>query len=138
MRDLTKRSRPRNSSRGPSAPSGSESRPFVYSTGPDRRCARCGWPESDCRCSSNVAAQPEPIPERIQVSLSVEKRGSGKIVTVIGGLPANPEFSEGLARELKKACGTGGRAGDAGVEIQGDHRERLRDLLGRKGWTVKG
>jgi translation initiation factor 1 (eIF-1/SUI1) len=24
------------------------------------------------------------------------------------------------------------------VEIQGDHRERLRDLLGQKGWRVKG
>jgi len=78
------------------------------------------------------------VPERIQVNLSVEKRGSGKIVTVIDGLPGNAEFLAGLARELKKSCGTGGRAGNDFVEIQGDHRERLRELLARRGWRVRG
>ena len=80
------------------------------------------------------------------MSLSLEKRGSGKNVTVIDGLPSNAEFLEGLARELKKSCGAGGRVRglipEGGqipyLEIQGDHRERLRDLLGRKGWIVKG
>lgn len=78
------------------------------------------------------------MPARITVNVSVEKRGSGKVVTVIDGLPRNREFLDTLARELKRSCGTGGRAGEDYVEIQGDHRERLRDLLARKGWTVKG
>jgi translation initiation factor 1 len=78
------------------------------------------------------------VPGKIKVNLSVEKRGSGKLVTMIDGLPANRSFLEGLARELKKSCGAGGRVGETFVEIQGDHRERLRDLLARKGWTVKG
>jgi translation initiation factor 1 len=67
-------------------------------------------------------------------------------VTVIDGLPENRAFLDALARELKKSCGTGGRVRGLppeggrirSVEIQGDHRERLRDLLARKGWTVKG
>jgi translation initiation factor 1 len=70
--------------------------------------------------------------------VSVEKRGSGKVVTVIDGLPRNREFLDALARELKRSCGTGGRAGEDYVEIQGDQRERLRDVLARKGWVVKG
>ena len=57
---------------------------------------------------------------------------------MIDGLPRNPEFLESLARELKKSRGTGGRVGEDFVEIQGDHREPLRELLGRKGWVVKG
>lgn len=109
----------------------------VYSTRTGRVCPKCGWPEADCRCASVPAAK-EPVPARIAVSVSVEKRGSGKVVTVIDGLPRNREFLDALARELKKSRGTGGRAGEDYVEIQGDHREPLRELLGRKGWVVKG
>jgi translation initiation factor 1 len=39
---------------------------------------------------------------------------------------------------LKRACGTGGAVVDGGVEIQGDLRDRVRDVLVKKGWTVKG
>ena len=112
-------------------------RRVVYSSGAGRLCPKCGWPETDCRCSSRVAAA-EPVPAKIRVNLSIEKRGSGKVVTMIDGLPRNREFIESLARDLKKSCGTGGRASDDSVELQGDHRERLRQLLAKKGWTVKG
>lgn len=110
----------------------------VYSTGIGRICPKCGWREADCRCSSRVGDLVEAVPGKITARLSVEKRGSGKVVTVIGGLPANPAFLEEAARELKRSCGAGGRAAESTVEIQGDHRERLRELLARKGWTVKG
>ena len=109
----------------------------VYSTRTGRVCPKCGWPEADCHCSSATGAT-EPVPARIKVNVSVEKRGSGKVVTMIDGLPRNRELLDLLARELKKSCGTGGRAGEDYVEIQGDHRERLRELLARRGWTVKG
>jgi translation initiation factor 1 len=112
-------------------------RGLVYSTGKGRICPKCGWPETDCRCSSKLGAPDEPMPGKIRVNVSVEKRGSGKLVTMIDGLPPNREFLDLLARELKKSCGTGGRTGETFVEIQGDHRERLRELLARKGWTVK-
>jgi translation initiation factor 1 len=59
-------------------------------------------------------------------------------MTVIDGLPSNTAFLESLARELKKSCGTGGRAGEGFVELQGDQRERLRELLTKKSWAVKG
>jgi translation initiation factor 1 len=58
-------------------------------------------------------------------------------VTVIHGLPKNDAFLESLAKELKKACGAGGKAGVDFVELQGDQRERLRELLVEKGWVVK-
>lgn len=118
----------------------------VYSSGTGRICPKCGWPEADCRCSASLAAA-EPVPAKIRVNLSIEKRGSGKVVTMIDGLPRNREFIESLARDLKKSCGTGGRVGSDPsstggqapfVELQGDHRERLREILAKKGWTVKG
>jgi translation initiation factor 1 len=119
---------------------GSTKRPrVVYTTDRARRCPVCGWPQDDCRCSKNLAAsRVEAVPDRVTAKLRVENRGSGKQVTVVHGLPRNAEWLEALCKELKRSCGAGGSAGEDSIEIQGDHRERLRDLLARKGMTVKG
>jgi len=108
----------------------------VYSTETGSTCPRCGWPVEECRCAS---ALDEPVPQRIVARLRIEKAGrKGKTVTVVAGLPRNRAFVAELATELKRACGSGGTAAEERVEIQGDHRDRLRDLLRGKGWTVKG
>lgn len=81
----------------------------------------------------------EPVPERVVARLRIEKAGRrGKTVTVVENLPRNRAFLKGLATELKQACGSGGTVVDDRVEIQGDHRDRLRALLAGRGWTVKG
>jgi len=108
----------------------------VFSTDLRKVCPRCGWPEANCHCS--VAGE-EEIPARIIARLRISKAGRrGKTVTVIESLPRNREFLRECLRELKKACGSGGAVRENTLEIQGDHRERLRVLLKKKGWTVKG
>jgi translation initiation factor 1 len=108
----------------------------VFSTEKGRVCPKCGWPQANCRCSVPME---ERVPERITVRLRIEKAGrKGKTVTVVEGLPKNREFLKELTGELKRACGSGGKAAEDHVEIQGDHRESLRSLLQRKGWVVKG
>lgn len=112
------------------------SRRVVFSSGVGRVCVGCGWPAGDCRCSK---AQDEQVPARVVAKLRLEKSGrSGKEVTVVDGLPRNRAFVESLARDLKRACGTGGTAGDGLVELQGDRRQRLRGLLAARGFTVRG
>ena len=111
---------------------------LVYSSGKGRLCPACGWPQDDCHCAKTLAEGAEPVPETITVKLRLETRGSGKHVTVLDGLPDNRAFLEPLCRDLKKACGTGGAAAAGAIELQGDQRERLRDLLARKGMKVKG
>jgi translation initiation factor 1 len=110
----------------------------VYSTDKGRVCPTCGWPANDCRCASTLARGAEPVPAKPVAKLRLENRASGKHVTIVDGLPDNREFVEGLARELKKACGTGGQAAGGAIELQGDQRERLRELLEKKGMLVKG
>lgn len=112
--------------------------PVVYSTGAGRVCPKCGWPADDCRCAATLGKGIEPVPEKPVAKLRLENRASGKHVTVVDGLPDNREFVEALARELKKACGTGGAVEAGMIELQGDQRERLRELLAKKGMTVKG
>ena len=110
----------------------------IYSTAHGSVCPKCGWPAHDCRCSSQFAAN-EPLPTRMVAKLRLEKKGrGGKSVTVVYDLPKNDAFLKALAGELKRACGAGGAVADGSIEIQGDLRERVRDVLLKKGWTVKG
>lgn len=108
----------------------------VYSTAAGRICSGCGWPERDCKCSRRSE---EAVPPRPVAKLRVEKKGrGGKTVTVIDGLPRNSAFLKELSQELKRACGTGGSIFETGVEVQGDMRERVREVLLNKGFVVKG
>ena len=110
---------------------------LVYSTNLGRLCPGCGWPTRDCKCSHH--ADDEPSPGRIVAKLRLEKKGrGGKTVTVVAGLPQNGAFLKDLCQDLKRACGTGGTVVDGGVELQGDLRDRVRESLLKKGFTVKG
>jgi translation initiation factor 1 len=109
----------------------------VYSTESGRICPTCGWPANDCKCSSTLFA--EPVPAKVIAKLRVETKGrGGKTVTVVYDLPRNSAFLKELSQELKRTCGTGGAVSDNTVELQGDQRERVRPVLLKKGWTVKG
>ena len=111
---------------------------LVYSTDTAGKCSVCGGPQRNCACRSRRAAK-DALPARIVAKLRTEKKGrGGKTVTVVYGLPRNAEFLRELSQELKRACGTGGTAVDDGVELQGDRRERVRDVLTKRGYVVKG
>ena len=110
---------------------------LVFSTSVGRTCPDCGWPENDCKCSKTKATA--SIPSKLVAKLRMEKKGrGGKIVTVVYGLPDNATFLKELSQELKRACGTGGAVVEAGIELQGDLRDRVREVLIKKGYLVKG
>jgi translation initiation factor 1 len=115
-----------------------QGRRVVYSSSKGRVCPGCGWPAEDCRCSKSLTPRDEAVPAKVTAKLRLENRSSGKHVTVVDNLPRNAAYLAELLAALKKACGTGGRAADGSIELQGDQRERLRDLLVRRGLTVKG
>ncbi|PQQ32522.1 stress response translation initiation inhibitor YciH [Photorhabdus luminescens] len=71
---------------------------------------------------------------RIQRQTSGRK---GKGVCVITGIDADDQALIKLAAELKKKCGCGGSVKDGEIEIQGDKRDLLKQLLEAKGMTVK-
>ena len=109
---------------------------LVYSSAAGKICRGCGQPERGCRCGQ---ASAEAVPVRPVAKLRMEKAGrGGKIVTVVFGLPNNAAFLKELAKDLKKACGTGGTVTGDGVELQGDLRDRVREFLVAKGFGVKG
>ena len=110
---------------------------LVYSSERGRVCRVCGWPADDCKCSGKNSSA--SVPDRIVAKLRVEKSGrGGKTVTVVYDLPRNAEFLKTLCADLKRTCGTGGTVSEDTVELQGDHRDRVRDLLRTRGYVVKG
>ncbi len=109
---------------------------IVYSTGVGRVCPGCGWPADNCRCSRRAD---DAVPPRVVAKLRMERAGrGGKTVTVVYGLPRNADFLRELGQELKRACGTGGTVLADSVELQGDLRDRVREVLAKKGILVKG
>lgn len=113
-------------------------RRVVYSTAAGAVCPKCGWPAADCRCAATLSGRREAVPEKVTAKLRLENRASGRHVTIVDGLPANRAYLAALCRHLKRACGTGGAAGETFLELQGDQRARLRELLAKKGLQVKG
>src|SRR3954453_18234121 len=108
---------------------------LVYSTAGDV-CTRCGRPVADCRCANETG---DAVPAKIVAKLRMERAGrGGKVVTVVDGLPRNEGFLKDLCAELKRACGTGGAVKDGTIELQGERRDRVRELLLQKGHQVKG
>ncbi|MBH1929150.1 stress response translation initiation inhibitor YciH [Serratia rubidaea] len=71
---------------------------------------------------------------RIQRQTSGRK---GKGVCLISGLDLDDGALDKLAAELKKKCGCGGAVKDGVIEIQGDKRDLLKQLLEAKGMKVK-
>ncbi|XWY21950.1 stress response translation initiation inhibitor YciH [Bisgaard Taxon 45] len=71
---------------------------------------------------------------RIQRQVSGRK-GNG--VCVITGLDLSDDELKKLATELKKRCGCGGAVKNGTIEIQGEKRDLLKDLLEQKGYRVK-
>jgi translation initiation factor 1 len=78
------------------------------------------------------------IPADGIVRIQRDKKGrGGKTVTVITGLPGAEADLDALLKLLKQACGAGGTREGSTLEIQGDHRERLREKLEALGHRVK-
>ncbi|ASM31379.1 stress response translation initiation inhibitor YciH [Serratia marcescens] len=71
---------------------------------------------------------------RIQRQTSGRK---GKGVCLITGVDLDDAALDKLAAELKKKCGCGGSVKDGIIEIQGDKRDLLKQLLEAKGMKVK-
>jgi translation initiation factor 1 len=69
------------------------------------------------------------------VKLRREKRAGHEII-VVEGLPNFVDLKE-LASELKRRCGTGGTVKGSIIEIQGDHRDAIAEVLLGRGFRSK-
>lgn len=72
------------------------------------------------------------------VRIRRETKGrKGKGVTTVSGLDLPEAQIKILAKQLKQKCSTGGTVKEGVIEIQGDHREKLKVELEKLGHNVK-
>ncbi|MDJ0588705.1 MAG: translation initiation factor [Pleurocapsa sp. MO_226.B13] len=71
---------------------------------------------------------------RIQATRSGRK---GKTVTVITGFQHSPETLSKLLKQLKAKCGSGGTVKENSLEIQGEHKQKLLEILTQLGYKAK-
>jgi translation initiation factor 1 len=72
---------------------------------------------------------------RVKVKREVAGR-RGKPVTTVSNVPLDDAGLRELAGRLKKRCGVGGSAKDGVIELQGDHRTVVVELLRAEGYDV--
>lgn len=99
---------------------------FVYSTNPN-----ASW-ENEEDEDINL----EPHQQELRVFLDRKNRG-GKTATLIKGFIGSDEDLNDLGKMLKSACGVGGSVKDGEIIIQGENREKVMEILQKKGYKTK-
>lgn len=88
-------------------------------------CSLCGLPSDLCVCGAIEKAEQK-------IKVFTEKRKFGKPITIVEGITDNArEVSKGLKSTL--ACG--GTIKENHIELQGDHKSRVKDILVKLGYN---
>lgn len=93
-------------------------------------CPKCGLPKELCMCE-------EIAREQQSVRISVDSRRYGKMVTVIDGIDENDINISDLAKQLKNRCAAGGTFKDGRIELQGDHKKKVKAVLEDMGFSAE-
>ncbi len=110
---------------------------LVYSTEKGQLCPGCGEAVDACICAQlDEQKRLDSLDGVVRIRRETAGR-KGKGVTTVTGIPLPDTELKALAKKLKKTCGTGGALKNGVVEIQGDHREKLKTELEKAGFTVK-
>ena len=84
-------------------------------------CPKCGLPEQACVCEQIVKSS-----QRIKVT--TEKRRFGKVTTQISGFEKGIDTKK-IAKALKNELACGGTSKDNVIELQGDHKKKVKPIL---------
>lgn len=72
-----------------------------------------------------------------RLSIRVDERTYGKAMTIVEGFDETSVDVGDLASTLKSRLATGGTVDDGSIELQGDHRERVAEILRDEGFQVE-
>ena len=90
-------------------------------------CPKCGLPVPACVCE-DIAKTSQSIDVR------TERRRFGKITTLVSGFDDGVEIKE-IAKKLKAKRACGGTFKNKVIELQGDHKGHIKEILVSLGFT---
>ncbi len=83
-------------------------------------------PKQACVCEQIVKSS-----QRIKVT--TDKKRYGKIVTIVTGFESGIDVKK-IAKTLKNELACGGTYKDNMIELQGDHRKKIKEMLVKLGF----
>jgi translation initiation factor 1 len=84
-------------------------------------CPKCGLPKQACVCEQIVKGS-----QRIRVT--TDKKRYGKMVTLVTGFESGIDIKK-ITKSLKNALACGGTYKENTIELQGDHRKKIKEIL---------
>lgn len=87
-------------------------------------CPKCGLPKELCTCGLRER-------EERKINIFIEKRKFNKPITIVEGVA---EDGKNLSKQLKSKLACGGTFKNERIELQGDHRVKMRELLVKLGY----
>ena len=103
--------------------------------------SRVVWSSSD----GDLRKAPDPSKARARATaaaggrVKVRRETSGrrgKAVTTVANVPLDDDGLRELSGRLKKRCGVGGSVKDGVIELQGDHRDVVMEILNAEGYDA--
>ncbi len=91
-------------------------------------CPTCGLPKEICACE-------EIAQEQQRIRVFSQQRTFGKSVTIVKGLAEEEVDMEDIASNLKKNLACGGTVKEGRIELQGNHKSKVKDLLVEMGFS---
>jgi len=90
-------------------------------------CPKCGLPLQACVCKEIAKTEQK-------IKVTTEKRRYGKMITLVMGLSNGVDIRE-IAKDLKSGLACGGTIKNNTIELQGEHRKKVKPLLIQMGFT---
>lgn len=91
-------------------------------------CTRCGLPKELCVCET-IAKESQKI------IVQLVKKKFNKISTTVEGIDEKEINLKDLAKRLKGKFACGGTAKDGRIELQGDHKHKVKEILIQSGFA---
>lgn len=91
------------------------------------------WPSKEEIDSTAIEIQPE----KQDLRLHLQRLPGNRIITIVKGFIGRDELLIDLSKYLKKSCGVGGSVKNHTILIQGNHRDKILELLNERGFKVK-
>jgi translation initiation factor 1 len=93
----------------------------------DKICEKCGLPKELCACET-IAKEKEKI------RIYNDRRRYGKNITLVEGIGKDAD-NKNVLKELKSRLACGGTLKDGVIELQGDHKKRVKEVLKKLGFS---
>lgn len=88
----------------------------------------CGLPKELCVCETIAK-------ENQEIKVYTEKKKFNRVYTIVEGIDEKEIDMKDLIKTLKSKFACGGTIKDGRVELQGDHKQKAKDILVQMGFA---